>query len=131
MMSTLTRYEKVIQEHIALYVYYVKTNKLGVFDDVILIENTMFPNKHLYYIHHYSRSGTNTEYTVLPDAGEVLHSGGTFKVWFTKADDRVGIKSLLDAIDIYTADKIKNASDIITKMQNQQDLAHRALDFMM
>ena len=130
-MANLTRYEQVIQEHICLYVYSIRLNKICIFDDVRLVKNTMFPNDPLYYIHHYSGSN-NTEYTVLPNAGKVLHSGGgTFKVWFAKADDSVGVKSLLEAIDIYTAGKIKKASDTIAKMQKQQIMAHETLDCMM
>ena len=129
-MSNLTRYEQVVQEHICLYVYSIRLNKIRIFDDVRLVKNTMFPNDPLYYIHHYS-GNNNTEYTVLPDSGEVIHSGGTFKVWFAKADDNVGVKSLLDAIDIYAAEKIKKASDTIAKMQKQQDMAHETLDCMM
>ena len=60
-----------------------------------------------------------------------MQGGGTFKIWFAKADDSTGIKSLLDAIDIYTAEKIKKASDTIAKMQKQQDMAHETLDAVM
>lgn len=131
-MANLTRYEQVIQEHICLYVYSVRLNKFRIFNDVRLVKNTMFPNSPLYYIQHYSGSDNNTEYTVLPNAGEVLHSGGgTFKVWLTKADDSVGVRSILNAVDIYTAGKIKKASDTIAKMQKQQDMAHEILDCMM
>lgn len=131
-MANLTQYEQVVQEHICLYVYSVRLNKLRIFDDVKLVKNTMFPNNPLYYIHYYSGSDNNTEYTVLPNAGEVIHSGGgTFKVWLTKANNSVGVKSLLDAVDIYTAGKIKKASDTIVKMQKQQNMAHETLDCMM
>lgn len=128
-MANLTQYEQVVQEHICLYVYSIKLHELRIFDDVRLVKNTMIPNNPLYYIRHYS--GNNTEYTVSPDAGEVIHSGGTFKVWFEKADNSVGVKSLLDAIDIHVAEKIKNSFDTITKMRKQQDLVHETLDFMM
>ena len=129
-MATLTQYEQVIQEHICLYVYSIRLNKFRIFNDVRLVKNTMFSYNPLYYIHHYSGSN-NTEYTVSPDAGEVTYSGGTFKVWLTKANDSVGVKSLLDAVDIYTAGKIKKAFDTIAKMQKQQDMAHETLDCMM
>ena len=111
--------------------YSVRLHKFHIFNDVRLVKNTMFSNKPLYYVHHYLGSDNYTEYTVSPNAGEVLHNGGTFKVWLTKADDSIGIKSLLDAIDIYTAEKIKKASDAITKMQKQQDMAHETLEVIM
>lgn len=130
-MAILTRYEQVMHEHVALYVYSTKLNKFSVFDDVRLIKNTIFPDKPMYYIHHYSGSDAHTEYIVSSNAGEVLNSGGTFKVWFVKADNSVGIKTLIDAIDIYIAEKIKKASDTITKMKKQQNMAHEILDVMM
>ena len=130
-MTTLTQYEKVIREHAALYVYSTKLNTLGVFNDVKIVENTRFSREPLYYIRHYPGSNNHNEYIVSPDAGEVLNSGGTFKVWLTKADDKVGVKTLLDAIDIYAAKKIKKAFDTITEMRKKQDLAHETLDFMM
>ena len=131
-MANLTRYEQVVQEHICLYVYSVRLNKFRIFSDVRLVKNTMYPNNPLYYIHHYSGSDNNTEYTVSPNAGEVLHSnGGTFKVWFTEANADAGVKLLLDAIDIYIAERIKAASNTITTMKKQQDLAHETLDCMM
>lgn len=126
-MAVLTQYEEIIQEHICLYVYSSKLHKFRIFDDVRLVKNNMSPNNPLYYVQHYLGSDNNTEYTVSSDAGKVLHSSGTFKVWFIKADNSVGIKSLLDAIDNYTAEKIKKASDIIIKMQKQQDMAHEIL----
>ena len=128
-MATLTQFEQVAQEHICLYVYSLRLQKFCIFNDVRLVKNTMFPKSPMYYIQHYS--GNNTEYTVSPNAGEVLNNSGIFKVWFTKADDSIGIKSLLDAIDIYSAEKIKNAFDTITKMRKQQDIAHENLDIMM
>ena len=131
-MANLTQYEQVIKEHICLYVYSIKLHRFLIFNDVRLVKNTMIPNDPLYYICHYPGSDNDTEYIVLPNAGEVMHSGGgTFKVWLTKANDSVGVKSLLDAIDIYTSGKIKKAADTIAKMQKYQDLAHEALDFMM
>ena len=130
-MATLTRYEEVVQEHICLYVYSLRLQKFSIFNDVRLVKNIMFQNNPLYYIHHYSGSDNNTEHTVSPNAGEVLNNGGIFKVWFAKADDSVGVKYLLDAIDIYTDEKINKASDVITKMRYQQDVAHDTLDCIM
>ena len=131
-MANLTQYEHVVQEHICLYMYSARLNKFRIFDDVRLVKNTKVPSSPLYYIQHYPGSDNNTEYTVSPYAGKVVHSGGgIFKVWFAKADDSVGVKSLLDAIDIYAAEKIKKASDTIAKMQKQQDIAHETLDYMM
>lgn len=128
-MAILTQYEQVVQEHICLYVYSVRLNNFRIFNDVKLIKNTMYTNNPLYYIHYYSGSN-NTAYTVSPDAGEVIHSGGVFKVWLTKANDSVGVKSLLDAVDIYAAERIKKASDTIAKIQKQQDMAHETLDVL-
>lgn len=131
-MANLTQYEQVIKEHICLYMYSPRLHRFRIFNDVRLVKNTMFPNNPLYYICHYSGSDNNTEYTVLPNAGEVMHNGGgTFKVWLTKANDSLGVKSLLDAIDIYTSGKIKKAADTIAKMQKYKDLAHEELEFMM
>jgi len=130
-MDNLTRYEEVIQEHICLYVYSIRLGKFRKFNDVRLVKNTVIPNNPLYYILHYSRNDHNTEYIVLPDEGKVQHSGGgTFKVWYKEANDIAGVKSLLDAIDIYTAGKIKKASDTIAEMQNYRNLAHEELDAM-
>lgn len=126
-MRTLTQFEQVVQEHICLYVYSIRLNKFRIFNDVRLIKNVMFPNKPLYYINYYS-ANNNTEYTVSSNAGEVLHdSGGMFKLWFTKANNNIGIKSLLDAIDFYTAEKIDEALNVINKMKKQRDLAHAEL----
>lgn len=130
-MAFLTRYEQVVQEHICLYVYSVRLNKFRIFNDVKLVKNTMTPNSSLYYINYYSEDIDNNEYIVSPNAGEVLHSnGGVFKVWFTKADDSAGIKSLLDAIDVYIVERIKAASNTIDTMIKQQDMAHEILDCM-
>ena len=130
-MANLTKYEQVVQEHICLYVYSIRLNNFRIFNDVGLVKNTMIPNKPLYYIHYYSWNDYDIEYVVLPDAGKVQHDGcGTFKVWFTEANDNAGVKLLLDAVDIYTAGKIKKASDTIAEMQNYQNLAHETLDFM-
>lgn len=127
-MDRLTRYDYVIEEHICLYVYSVKLNKFRIFNDVKLIKNIMIPSEPLYYIHYYSKSDNTEYYTVSPNAGEVLHSNGeVFKVWFMKEDDAVGIKSLLDAIDVYIAEQIEEAHNTITTMKKQQDLAHEEL----
>ena len=130
-MANLTRYEEVVQEHICLYVYSVRLNKFRIFNDIKLVKNTMIPNSPLYYIQYYLKTD-DAEYVVSPNAGEVLHSnGGVFKVWFTKADDSVGVKSLLDAIDIYIAERIKAASNTIDTMKKQKDMAHETLNYMM
>lgn len=131
-MADLTRYEQVVQEHICLYVYSVWSDKFRIFNDVKLVKNTMIPNSPLYYINYYSEDIDNNEYIVSPNAGEVLHSnGGVFKVWFTKADDSVGVKSLVDAIDIYITERIKAAYNTVTTMKKQQDIVHETLDCIM
>lgn len=131
-MGNLTQHEQVIQEHICLYTYSVRFDKFRIFNDVMLIKNTMVPNKPLYYTHHYQGSDNYTKYFVLPDAGKVLHSGdGSFKVWLTEADDSAGVKLLLDAVDIYTVGKIEKAFNTITEMQQHQYVAHETLDCMM
>lgn len=131
-MANLTQYEQVVQEHICLYVYSIMLDQLHIFNDVRLVKNTMIPNNPLYYIHYYSGSDGTTEYIVSPNAGEVRHSnGGVFKVWLTKADDSIGAKYLLDAIDIYIAGRIKAVSNTIATMKKQKDMVHETLDCMM
>ena len=130
-MNTLTKYEQVIHEHICLYAYSIRLGKFRKFNDVRLVKNTVIPNSPLYYILHYSRNDHNTEYIVLPDEGKVEHSGGgVFKVWYKEANDSAGIKSLLDAVDIYTSGKIEKAYDTIAEMQNYRNLAHVELEIM-
>ena len=122
-MNNLTKYEQVVQEHICLYVYSIVLDQLHVFNDVRLVKNTMTPNNPLYYIHYYSGSDGTTEYIVSPNAG-------VFKVWLTKADDSIGAKYLLDAINIYIAERIKAASNTIATMKKQKDMAHDTLDVL-
>lgn len=127
-MDRLTQYDYVVEEHICLYVYSVRSNKFRIFNDIRLIKNIRIPSEPLYYIHYYSKSDNTEYYTVSPNAGEVLHSNDeVFKVWFMKADDAVGAKSLLDAIDIYIAEKIETMHNTIATMKKQQRLAHAEL----